>query len=290
MDDILTIFSTPRPFKGPFDLIQRNAIESWIKTCPGCKIILFEDEEKTTCKVAEELGVRCITSVERDEFGTPLLNDVYKKAREAAGSKLIVHINTDIILTDSFLKAVIQVLDIMNGKPFFMSGRRWDLDVNSQIDFSKTDWQKEIIELAGNNGDLHSLSGMDYWILPADPPFEILPFIIGRPGMDSWLVYKSREIRIPFIDSTAAVNVIHQNHNYPQKKNHFFKIEKERNLKLSGGLINVMTLREADFILTKTGLEEPEFPRIIFAKLALFYPWRLLLFIKRAVSYSSAYK
>ena len=144
MSNILTIFSTPRPFEGPFDLIQRNAIKSWIKTCPGCEIILFEDEEKTTGIVAKEFGVRCVLDVERDEFGTPLLSDVYKKAKEIADSVVVVHINTDIILTDSFFQAIKQVLSIMKGKPFFMSGRRWDLDVDYAINFDDIDWQEKI--------------------------------------------------------------------------------------------------------------------------------------------------
>jgi hypothetical protein len=282
---MITIFSTPRPFKGPFEAIQKNAIKSWLKVCPDCEIILFEDEEKTTSVVAEELGVKCITGVECDEFGTPLLNDVFRKVKDTTKSGIVVQINTDIILTDSFLRGIMQVLDIMKDEPFFMSGRRWDLDVNGEINFNESDWQDESMQLARDKGELHPLSGMDYWVLPLSPPFKIPPFVIGRPGMDSWLVYKSRSLKIPVIDATEVINIIHQNHNYPQKKKPFFEIERKINIKLAGGFINMMTLREANFLLTKNGLEKPKFPRSIFAGLALVYPWRVFLFIKREISY-----
>jgi len=52
---MITLFSSPRPFRGHFDIIQRNAILSWKSVMPGCEIILFEDEEGTTKKVAEAL-------------------------------------------------------------------------------------------------------------------------------------------------------------------------------------------------------------------------------------------
>ncbi len=281
---MITLFSTPRPFRGPFDIIQRNAIKSWINTCPDCNIILFEDEERTTSAVAQELGIECVTDANCDEFGTPLFDDVVKKTLKLSNSKIIIQINTDIILTDSFLGAINKVLDIMKGKPFFMSGRRWDLDVVDQLDFNDN-WQEKIIEKAHSEGKLHALSGMDYWVLPANIPFIIPSFIVGRPGMDSWLVYKSRSLKIPVIDSTAVVDIIHQNHNYPQKKKYFFEIEKKRNVELSGGIMNMFTLREASLVLTEKGLENPKFPRIIFSKLALFYPWRFLLLIKRKIRY-----
>lgn len=280
----ITLFSTPRPFKGPFDIIQRNSIKSWIKACPECEIILFEDEEKTTCKVAEELGIKCITGVECNEFGTPILSDVYKKAKEVAKSEVIVHINTDIILTESFQNTIIKVLDIMKGKPFFMSGRRWDLDINEEIDFNQTDWQDKIVKKAKNEGKLHGFAGMDYWILPINFPFEIPSFVIARPGMDSWLVYKSKSLKMPVIDATAMIDIVHHNHNYPKKKSSHYEIERSRNIKLAGGLINAFTLREADWVLDSEGhLVKPKGSRAIFSKLALFYPWRVFLWIKREI-------
>jgi len=278
---MITIFTNPRPFVGPFDIIQKNAIKSWLKLSPKCEIILFEDEEQTTSKVAKEFGIKCITDVACDEFGTPLLNDVFGRVRKMAKYNIFAQVNTDIILMNDFLGAIKRVKELMSGKPFFMSGRRWNIDLNDEINFEGVDYEQKLRNLIKEKGKLHGLSGMDYWVLPNNFLFEIPPFVIGRPGMDSWLVYKARSLKMPVIDATEMVNIIHQNHNYPRKKSSFFEIEKQRNLELAGGFSKGGTLRDADWLLTKEGLKRPLYPRRIFSQLTLFWPWRLLLAIKR---------
>lgn len=280
---MITFFSNPRPFQGQFDRIQRNAIQSWKETCPECQIILFEDEEGTTKKVAGELGVQFIKDRRVSEFGTPFLNDSFDKVKKTAKFDVIVQISADIILTDNFLPSVTKVLKIMEGKPFFISGRRWDFNVAEKIDFSKKDWQSTLMELVKKEGKLHSLSAMDYWILPRNMPFEFPAFVIGRVGTDSWLLYKLRSMNIPVIDATDAIDVIHQNHPYPRKIEKSFIVEEKINIVLAGGLLNMLNLREADWLLVKEGLVKPKFPRRIFSELALFYPWRIIFFIKRKI-------
>ena len=78
---MITIFSNPRPFNGPFDLIQQNAIKSWKHLNSKVQIILFEDEEGTTKKIANELHVDLITDVKTNEFGTPLIDGVFEKIK-----------------------------------------------------------------------------------------------------------------------------------------------------------------------------------------------------------------
>ena len=39
---VLTIFATPKAFRGHFDIIQRNAISSWTKL--GVDVILMGDD------------------------------------------------------------------------------------------------------------------------------------------------------------------------------------------------------------------------------------------------------
>ena len=278
---MVTIFSTPRPFVGPFYNIQLNAIKSWLELGDQTEVILFEDEEKTTSKIAEELGILCIKDVNRDEFATPLLDSVFEKVKSISKNSIICQVNSDIILTSSFLAGIKLAKDILQDKIFFMTGRRWDLDVNEAVNFQDVNWQKKIIEKAKKEGKMHGFSGMDYWVIPSNLPFKIPPFVIGRPGMDSWLVYKSRSFKMPVIDSTAVVDIIHQNHNYPKKKNPFFEVEKKRNIKLAGGFSNMCTLRDANWILTSKGLKRPSFPRIVISQLTLFYPWRMILSFKR---------
>ena len=144
-------------------------------------------------------------------------------------------------------------------------------------------WQKEIVERGKTRGVLHGYAGMDYWVFPKKYQLDFPPFVVGRPSMDSWLIAKCRFLKIPVIDSTAVIDIVHQNHNYPQKSKPFFKQEKELNLQLAGGAINLMTLREANYVLTSNGLEKPQGSRAIFSALALIYPWRLMWLVKRKI-------
>ncbi len=277
---MLTIFSNPRPFVGIFDTLQRNAIKSWMKLGPECEIILFEDEEKTTSKVAAEFGLTCITDVEHDEFGTALLSDVFAQVRRIAKNDVISQVNSDIILMDDFLSAVRKVKRILGEKNFFMIGRRWNLDVTEEIDFSPG-WEGRMREKVLKEGKQHGLAGLDYWTFPKSFNFDPPPFVIGRPGMDSWLIYRARSLKVPVVDATQVVTIVHQNHNYPSKKKEFFAVEKQRNLHLAGGFSKMATLRDADWLLTEKGLAKPPFPRIILSMLTLFWPWRMFLSWKR---------
>jgi hypothetical protein len=254
--------------------IQRNAIKSWKKF--PCQIILFEDEEGTSSKAASELGVECITDAETNKFKTPLLDSVFLKVRQSAKYEVMAQVNADIILNKSFFDAVLKAKEIMKEKPFFMTGQRYNFDVEGEVEASEYLFSK-----AKKEGKLHRMSGMDYWVFPKSFPIQPPAFAVGRPSMDSWLIFESRRRKIPVIDATGVVDIIHQNHNYPAKKKSYFETEKKRNLELAGGLTRVATLRDADWMLTKEGLKRPVLWRRIYSSLTLFYPWRAFLAVKR---------
>ena len=71
----LTILAMPKPFRGHIGIIQRNAIRSWTLLRPSCEIVLFGDDTGVSAAAAE-LGVRHVPNVARNEYGTPLVNDV----------------------------------------------------------------------------------------------------------------------------------------------------------------------------------------------------------------------
>ena len=65
---MITVFSNPRPFKGPLKMMQYNAIRSWLHLHPDVQIILFEDEEETTQKIAKELNIKILNENEWIKF------------------------------------------------------------------------------------------------------------------------------------------------------------------------------------------------------------------------------
>ena len=116
---MLTLFTIPKAFQGHTGIIQRNAIKSWTLLDPGCQVILVGDDDGTD-KAAEELNVRHISDVKRNEFGTPLLNHSFQLAEAEAAFPLICHVNADIILMSDFIEAVQRV----KGQKF---GGIWEL-------------------------------------------------------------------------------------------------------------------------------------------------------------------
>ena len=280
---MLTIFTSPKVFKeNHVSIIQKNAIKSWTKIQPKCEIILFGDDEGVA-EAADELGVKHIPGIKKNEQGTPILNSAISIAAKEAKSQILLYVNSDIILLNDIISAIGKIKE----KSFLISGQRWDIDIKEEIDFNNSDWEVKLIEKIKKTGKLHGLAGMDYFVFPRQLPnmIKMPDFAVGRAGWDNWLIYRTRFLKIPMIDATSEITVIHQNHDYSHsfygRKKQVGGPEVKKTLILAGGLSKMCTLRDADFILTKNGIEKVPFPRLIFSKLALFRPWRLILAFKR---------
>src|ERR1043166_8086561 len=105
---MLTLFTIPKAFHGHNAIIQRNAIRSWTLMQPRAEIILFGDDDGTA-DTAAILGVRHLPRVARNEYGTPLLSDLFQQARDAAAYDVLCYVNADVILMSDFFPAVQKV-------------------------------------------------------------------------------------------------------------------------------------------------------------------------------------
>jgi len=270
---MLTIFTVPKPFVGHIKIIQRNAIQSWLKLSINCEIILFGDEIGVA-QIAKEFNIRHISKISLNKFGTPLINEVFLKAQKVAQYQRLVYINADIILMSDFIQAV-QYID---NPLFIMAGRRWDIEVKEEINFNEIDWENKLHSRIVKDGKFHGFSGIDYFVFPRGLLINLPPFAVGRPGWDNWLIYHAHSINVPVIDASDVITVIHQNHKPIYRSKHK---EVQKNLELTGSFSNMCTLRDADWILTHRGLKRPPFFRRILAKLSFSYPGRLILLVKR---------
>jgi len=251
---MLTIFSTPKPFKGHIKTIQTNAFQSWVSLRPACEVILFGDEEGSA-EVAAELGIRHIPEVGCNEYGTPLISSMFEIAQDVASYQLMCYVNADIILMSDFLLAIRQI----QWQSFLLVGQRWDVDIKDLLDFSKLDWQEQLRTRLAKEGNLHAPSGLDYFVFSHGMYRDIPPFAIGRPGWDNWMVYWARSLKVPVIDATRVITAIHQNHDYshhPEGKAGVWEgPEAERNRELLGGDYYAFGLLDAPYRLTPTGLK-----------------------------------
>jgi hypothetical protein len=243
---LLTIFSAPKPFSDPhIAIIQRNAIASWTKL-PEVNVVLLGDEPGLA-EAAVDLGVTHICEIPRSESGAPLMDAMFRLARESSPTPLYAIVNADIILFDDFVAAAKNVM--AQRDKFVIMGQRWDFEINEPLDFSEG-WQESLRSKVKSRGELHRPAGSDYFLFPMTT-YQLLPsFIIGRAGWDNWMIYHALKSKFPAIDATADIMIVHQNHDYahlPGGQPHYKHPETDINIRLAGGRpMTRFTLLDAD--------------------------------------------
>ena len=251
---MITLFAVPKPFIGHIDTIQRNALRSWTLLNPKCEIILFGDEQGTA-EIATELCVRHISEVQCNEYNTPLISDIFEVAQKQARHNIVCYVNADLILMRDFMHAVAKVL--RRNKRFLLVGQRWNLDITEPIDF-ESDWENGLIARLTHEAQLEPPNGIDFFVFQRGTFEKILPFVVGRPCWDNWLIYRARELRINVIDATGVLSVIHQNHDYSHVPEGTGKAwhgpEADYNQELLGSRDRLFTILDATHLLTPSGL------------------------------------
>jgi hypothetical protein len=244
----ITIFSAPKPFSDPhINIIQRNAIRSWMDIGPQAEVLLIGDETGLR-ETAQEFNLILLPDVKRNEFGTPLVDSIFELARQTAKYDVLIYLNADIILFPETRELVESIHNKI--AEFLLVGRRWDLDIDREIDFSR-DWVTELKEKVRLSGKLRAPTAIDYFIFPSHLFQGIPPFAIGRAGWDNWMIYYGNKQPWPLIEITPSLQVIHQNHDYshlPNGKVHYDLEESHRNVELAGGMKDLYDLLDVPLV------------------------------------------
>lgn len=300
---MLTIFSTPKAFTGQVEVIQRNAIRSWTLLRPTREVILFGND-KGTADISAELGLRHVREIELNEFGTPILSDVFEKAQLLAKHDLLCYVNADIIFMDDLMEAVDQVAQ--NKHRFLVVGQRWDLDVTETLDFNAPDWQITLKDQVRTRARLHPPSGIDYFVFRRGMWGVIPPFAVGRTTWDQWLIFRALQLGATVTDATSMVCAVHQNHDYthasPKSKTElWFGDEARRNRQLAGRT-GSYSIVDARWKLTPQGLKvriHPEglgrlidtwdimYPGLRLLHRPLRMTWQMLRYARRVAGFKS---
>ena len=239
---MLTLFSTPKAFKGHAGVIQRNAIESWTKLEPRPEIILLGNDEGAA-EVARDFGLRHLPNVATNDHGTPLLSDLFRQAEAAATTPYMCYVNADIILLGDFLRAA-ETVQRRFPKSLLVS-KRINLDIAERLNFDAP-WEEAIKQRASATGKDEHYSGIDVFVFPKGMYPRIPDFAIGRVWFDHWLIKAVREQKLPVVDASLVAPLLHQNHDYGHvaggKEQVWRGQEAERNFKLYGGVEHAYTL------------------------------------------------
>ena len=252
---MLTLFAIPKNFRGHIATIQRNAIASWTRLTPRPEIILFGDEEGTA-EIARDLGLSHFPEVARNEFGTPLLDDIFRQAEQHASPPLLGYVNADIVLTDDFSAALDRVRP--RYEKFMMVGRRWDLDWNQPLDFLQPGWAESVRAAAVRANVQRPGNYIDYFVYSRGICDGLLPLAIGRFSWDNYILWHARSRGAELVDVSRAVVAVHQNHDFSHHPQGIAGIrdgpERKRNRKMVGGWWHLYTIEDATQILEADGI------------------------------------
>lgn len=249
---MITLFTVPKPFKGQYSVLQENAIRSWVLLRPKCEIILFGDEAGIE-EIAKRYNLIHVPALKRNQFGTPVIDGVFREAQRIARNSLVCCLQADNILMSDFIRTVKK----NKKKKFLIFGKRWELDIYKPIDFEDTQWEVRLRSLAKEERNINQYA-MDYFVFPRGLCKEIPPFAIGRAGWDNWFIYKFRSQGIPVIDATEAIVLVHQNHDYlhhQDGRTGVYKGEEAKiNIGLAGGAEHMFSPYDATWIFNENKL------------------------------------
>jgi hypothetical protein len=271
---MLTIFATPRAFAGEFDVIQRNAIASWIRLQPRPQVVLMGNEAGTAA-VCEQLGVEHVPDVLVSELGTPFADSMLALAEERAVHPLLLWIAADTILCNDVMPAVVEVS--RRFQRFCMIAGRYRLPRPSPLDFDDPGWEVKL--RASVIGPLlEDVCAVDFFVFPKYFWGRFPPFIEGRMALDGWMLFRTLETGGALVDATPVVTTIHQDHSYARDPGgaaaKLSGPEVRYNVKLASK--RMLTRDNADWILTADGLRRPphSFRRHVAwcARYAAFFP------------------
>ena len=243
----ITIFTTPKAFKGMTKTDQYNAIISWKRFSPDAQIILIGDDDGTDI-CAKDLGVEHIPACKKNDIGTPFLDSIFHKAQEVAQFKIVMYINADIVFTHDITRIISALSsDDIKNKNFLATGQRHDTDCKFVLEIDKNISNiEEAILNAESKSKLHGPAGLDYFIFRKDS-LNLPPFLIGRPCWDNWLLWFCYNNNFMIISLTNSLKILHQNHDFNHvKKSNKGKVigpEWDHNVRVAGGYGNLENLR-----------------------------------------------
>ena len=248
---ILTLCSIPKPFTGIYERLQHNALQNWVQRVAPEDIFLFGDEEGVAA-AAKRYGCRHFPCQSND-FGTPIISDVFRRAAATAQTPFLAFVNADILLGESLQSAIADLASsVFPSSGFLGVSRRWNLEMPEGIDVSDPDSFAVLETQALEANDLYPPVAMDLFVFPKTLFATMPPFSIGWPGAkyDNWMLWYARSKGVPVVDMTAGVTLIHQNHpGFSCGEDRARYVEHWRNLRFAGGYGHCYDMGDATHVL-----------------------------------------
>lgn len=221
----MIILSCPKRFDGSSGEIQSRSLENW-QWAGGVPVMAGPRQDIESIPVHFDLESHVVESAEDDSL-LPLFSDLVQVVSSDA-HPVICYANADLLFPPIFGEFTsrdggIYFRSTLLPEKFLMTGSRWDLEEGQEVDWaadgsgSRGALVCEDIIREGR-ATLHDPDAMDFFIFPPSIFRELGPAIVGRGGYDNALVAFCLRRRIPVIDVSREIPVLHQFHGHEHKE------------------------------------------------------------------------
>jgi hypothetical protein len=239
----IVFVTIPRSFHQPYLISQSNALNAIKKYNPKSKIILYSDDDGVAdfAKKNNYIAPKNIQKIDQ----LPLVNSAIDYAALLYPDSYICFINSDILVMGNLIPLITFLNQSRLKKPYILTAYRREANINkilSSNDFDQLSLQSNLI--------LGRHSALDMFIMHSSMVNVIdMPiYRVGRIGWDSWVAAKVRRLGFNFIDISAVLRVIHQDHPVVHDKSSWSVLWEDW---YSHGISNFGSLVDCNYFLLK---------------------------------------
>lgn len=197
--------------------IHSNVVRNWATFLPHIQPVLFTTfHTGPLIDLAKAEGWIVYPYNETNEYGTPFLKPIYKKALEDFNAYFYAYCNGDILFSEGLPKTLQSAVKHINKlNTTMIVGRRWDYELNTNISVYKDDplWKPEKVSSLANAkfSNIHGYYAKDYFFMTKDYPWrQITNVVVGRIYYDNYLVLASIHLNVTTIDATDTILALHE--------------------------------------------------------------------------------
>jgi len=247
---MLTLFAVPKA-EGPLAELWPLALQTWRQFGPPAMEILLFGEASSVARWATTWDALHIPEVRRNAYGTPYLHTLFEHARNTARHEILAFINCALILGKDFFESMAHLRQWR--ERFLATGSVWDVALNPIPETPDPAWYSGVLSRALTGGKVMPWTGF-FQVFHRDLYRNIPPILYGRLGWNDWLIWQARVQRVPIVDLSPTVTIIHPYHSDPapgKDKRDRYEEEDRYNALHIQPMKRFYTLRDATHILMR---------------------------------------
>jgi len=208
---MVSLVTSFKKFKPPYDIIQKSAIYSW-RTLSA----FVPDSEIDTAKVCSAYpNIQVLSGVKRaTDMGmniqVPVFRDLVSRVLPLVHTTMVAVVSSDIILPEDFLNKCIGAFD-KYGYDVIIAGSRHNVKLDSMLQ-DEASYRK----LLDEKRQIKDIRGSDIFITSKfiwrKILSEIPDFLFGRPYLNDWLYNFAEKHKVKKYNCTNTIVTMHPIH------------------------------------------------------------------------------